>query len=392
MSHALFTTQPPCALILGAGFTAGAHLEALRRLGIPVAGVIASDPARTEAVAQRYGVHAYPDTWTALHDETVTVVHDCAPSDVHVELNLAALKAGKHVFSEKPLGVTAHESRRQLEYARVSGLRHGVHFTYRGYPMVRELRHRVRSGELGEVRYLRGHYLQDWLLSPEDYNWRLEASAEETRALGDIGSHLLDLARFVTGLEATSVLARLSRMHPTRYRPAVPGTPQTPFDVEAEDQATLLLEYGPDVTATFEVAQVYAGHRNDLALEVIGTRGSARWQQESPEQLWLARTGHPDGVLHKSGLLCADALNHMHYPAGHPEGYADALTNGIRAYYAALAGEDSHHPTFEDGHAAALAVTAAARSHAERRWVAIRDLEPSSPTLPSPPTPQGAPS
>lgn len=390
MSHASSTSQPPCALIIGAGFTAGAHLEALRRLGIPVAGVVASDPSRTGAVARRYGVRAYPDTWTALHDPDVTVVHDCAPSDVHVELNLAALKAGKHVFSEKPLGVTAQESRRQLDYARTSGLRHGVHFTYRGYPMVRELRYRVRSGDLGEVRYLRGHYLQDWLLSPKDYNWRLEASADETRALGDIGSHLLDLARFVTGLEATSVLARLSRMHPTRYRPAGPGTPQVPFDVEAEDQATLLLEYGPDVGATFEVAQVYAGHRNDLALEVIGTRGSARWQQETPEQLWLARTGHPDELVHKSGLLCADALHHMHYPAGHPEGYADALTNGVRAYYAALAGEDSTYPTFEDGHAAALTVTAAARSHAERRWVAIRDLDATAPT-PSRPTRQGAP-
>lgn len=371
----------PTALILGAGFTAGAHLDALRRLGIPVAGVIASAPEHTREVAQRFGVRAYPDTWTALHDPAVTVVHDCAPSDVHVELNLAALKAGKHVFSEKPLGVTAQESRRQLDYALTSGLRHGVHFTYRGYPMVRELRARVQGGELGEIRYLRGHYLQDWLLSPADYNWRLEASAEETRALGDIGSHLLDLARFVTGLEASQVFARLSQMHATRYRPAAPNQEALPFDVLAEDQATVLVEYGPDVAATFEVAQVYAGHRNDLSLEVIGTRGSARWQQERPEELHVGRVGRPDEVLHKSGLLCPDAQAHMHYPAGHPEGYADALTNAIRAFYAGLAGEQTDAPTFADGHAVALSVAAAARSHAERRWIAVAELEPTSPQL-----------
>ncbi|PNY79231.1 gfo/Idh/MocA family oxidoreductase [Deinococcus koreensis] len=380
----------PTALILGAGFMAGAHLDALRRLGIPVAGVIASAPEHTRAVAQRYGVREYTDTWTALHDPAVTVVHDCAPSDVHMELNLAALKAGKHVFSEKPLGVTAQESRRQLDYALASGLKHGVHFTYRSYPMVRELRARVQRGELGEIRYLRGHYLQDWLLSPADYNWRLEASAEETRALGDIGSHLLDLARFVTGLEATEVFARLGQMHPTRYRPATPGQEGVPFDVRGEDQATLLVEYGQGVAATFEVAQVYAGHRNDLALEVIGTRGSARWQQERPEELWLGRATGPDELLHKSGLLCADARAHMHYPAGHPEGYADALTNAIRVFYAGLAGEATDAPTFVDGHAAALTVAAAARSHTERRWITVTELE--TPTHTQPAHSQGAPS
>lgn len=374
-------TQPvgPVALLLGGGFTARAHLEALRRLGIPVAGVIASAPEHTEDVARRFGVRPYPDTWTALHDPRVTVVHDCAPSDVHVELNLAALKAGKHVFSEKPLGVTAGETRRQLDFARASGLRHGVHFTYRNYPMVRELRARVRAGELGELRFIRGHYLQDWLLSPGDYNWRLEASAEETRALGDIGSHLLDLARFVTGLEPARVLARLAQMHGVRYRPGTLGDGPVPFPVQAEDQATLLVEYGGDVSATFEVAQVYAGHRNDLEIELIGTRASARWRQERPEELWLGRAGGPDEVVHKTALLVPDAAALAHYPPGHPEGYPDALTNGIRAFYASLAGEGAESPTFADGHAAALAVAAAVRSHGERRWVDLAEVEPAAP-------------
>ena len=139
------------ALLVGGGFTAGAHAEALRRLGIPAVGLIASTPERTEAAARRYGLRAYPDSWTAMHDAAVTVVHDCAPSDVHTEVNLEALKAGKHIFSEKPLGVTAAETRRQLDFALGSRRRHGVHFTYRHYPMVRELRERVRRGEIGRA-------------------------------------------------------------------------------------------------------------------------------------------------------------------------------------------------------------------------------------------------
>ncbi len=381
ISHLHPSAQPPApvALLLGGGFTARAHLEALRRLGIPVAGVIASAPEHTEEIARRFGVRAYPDTWTALHDPAVTVVHDCAPSDVHVELNLAALKAGKHVFSEKPLGVTAGETRRQLDFARASGLHHAVHFTYRNYPVVRELRARVQAGELGELRFIRGHYLQDWLLSPEEYNWRLEASADETRALGDIGSHLLDLARFVTGLEPTGVFARLARMHGVRYRPGTLGDGPVPFLAQAEDQATVLVEYGADVSATFEVAQVYAGHRNDLEIELIGTLGAARWRQERPEELWLGRAGKPDEVVHKTASLSPDAAALVHYPPGHPEGYPDALTNGIRAFYASLAGKKTEYPTFADGHAAALAVAAAVRSHSERRWVGLTEVEPALP-------------
>ena len=377
------------ALLVGGGFIAGAHLEALRRLGIEVAGVVAATPEHTAQAAQRFNLRPYPDSWSAMHDPNVTVVHDCAPNDVHLEVNLAALKAGKHVFSEKPLGTTPLETRRQLEFARASKLRHAVHFTYRGYPMVRELRERVRRGDLGEIRFIRGRYFQDWLLKQDDYNWRLEAKASETRAVADIGSHVLDLTRFVTGLEPTRMFARFAQMHQTRYRPL--GEVQsfansssergTPFTVQTEDQATLLVEYGELVSANFEVAQVYAGHQNDLCLELFGTQGSARWSQESPEEIVLGHRDRPNELLRKSALLSSEAAKMAHYPGGHPEGYPDAILNAIRAFYASLEHQGLHqgseigYATFEDGHAAALAVAAAHKSHQDGGWVRLEDFE-----------------
>ena len=186
-----------CAAIIGMGFIGAAHLEALRRLGVTVR-IVGSSPASSAALAAHHGVQSLPDWQAAIADPEVTVIHNCSPNDLHSQINLAALRRGQHVFSEKPLGCTAEDTALQLEVARASGLRHGVHFTYRGYPMVRELRERVERGDIGELRFIRGRYFQDWLLKPDAYNWRLEARASQTRVVSDIGSHLLDLTRYVT--------------------------------------------------------------------------------------------------------------------------------------------------------------------------------------------------
>ena len=381
-------STPPAAIV-GVGFIGQAHIEALRRLNVPIAGVLGHEEGYTRREAARLSLRPYLSLDDLLADPQVAVVHQCGPNDVHSAQNLLALAAGKHVFSEKPLGTTPLETRRQLEFARASKLQHAVHFTYRGYPMVRELRERVRRGDLGEIRFIRGRYFQDWLLKEDDYNWRLEAKASETRTVGDIGSHVLDLTRYVTGLEPTRLFARFAQMHQTRFRPS--GQVQTfanssergtPFTVQTEDQATLLVEYGELVCANFEVAQVYAGHQNDLCLELFGTEGSARWSQENPEEIVLGHRDRPNEVLRKSALLSSEAAKMAHYPGGHPEGYPDAILNAIRAFYASLEHQgleqrdlEAGYATFEDGHAAALAVAAAQKSHQEGGWVRLEDFE-----------------
>lgn len=359
------TPPVPQAALVGIGFIGQAHLEALRRLGVPIAGVLGHEESYTRREAARLNLRPYASLDELLADPAVGVVHQCGPNDVHAPQNLRALAAGKHVFSEKPLGVSSDETARQLQAARASGRQTAVNFTYRGYAAVQALRDLVQGGEMGEVVSLRGHYLQDWLLYATDFNWRVGAPAHETRAVSDIGSHLSDLARYVTGLEPQRVQARFSTLHAKRRRPL--GTVQTfasggaeteAFTVTTEDQASLWVDYG-GVHASFELSQVAPGHKNDLELEVLGTRGSARWRQERPEEIELASRD-----ARRTVQLKDPGHPFTHYPAGHPEGYPDAITNVLRAFYAGLSGTpDPRIARFEDGHAAALFVEAAYASH-----------------------------
>ncbi|TDE84761.1 Gfo/Idh/MocA family oxidoreductase [Deinococcus sp. S9] len=364
----------PCAAIIGVGFIGHAHIEALRRLNIPIAGVLGHAEDYTRREAAKLGLRPYLSLDELLSDPEVTVVHQCGPNDVHAEQNLRALAAGKHVFSEKPLGVSAEECERQVRAARASGRSSAVNFTYRGYAAVQTLREIVQGGELGDVTYLRGHYLQDWLLFDTDFNWRVGAPAQETRAVSDIGSHLSDLARFVTGRDPERVFARFSTLHPERRRPvgevrtfASGGGQTEPFRVTTEDQASLLVEYAGGVHANFELSQVAPGHKNDLELEVQGTRGSVLWRQERPEELALGSREAQRVIRLKNPQ---DAFTH--YPGGHPEGYPDAITNVIRTFYGSLGGAPNPRiASFEDGLAAARFVQAAFQSHTEGRWASV---------------------
>ena len=361
----------PQAALVGVGFIGQAHIEALRRLNVPIAGVLGHEEGYTRREAARLGLRPYLSLDELLADPQVSVVHQCGPNDVHAAQNLLALAAGKHVFSEKPLGVSPDETARQLQAARASGRQTAVNFTYRGYAAVQTLREIVQGGELGEVVSLRGHYLQDWLLYDTDFNWRVGAPARETRAVSDIGSHLSDLARYVTGLEPRQVMARFSTLHPERRRPvgevqtfASGGSQTEAFEVTTEDQASLWVEYAGGVQASFELSQVAPGHKNDLELEVLGTRASARWCQERPEEIELASRENTRTVRLKD-----PAHAFTRYPGGHPEGYPDAITNVLRAFYAGLSGTpDTRIARFEDGHAAALFVEAAYQSHVGGRW------------------------
>lgn len=364
-------TQIEQAAVIGLGFIGKAHVEALRRIGIPITGILGANHQTAQKEAEKLGLKAYQNLNELLEDNAVTSVHQCGPNDIHSSYNLACINARKHVFSEKPLGISVTECQEQLRAVKKIKLRHAVNFTYRGYTAVQTMRELVQAGEIGEIKYIRGHYLQDWLLFDSDYNWRVEGSKTETRAVADIGSHLADMTRFVTGLEPVKLLSRFNTLHPIRQKPV--GSVETfsqsrtetiPVEVHSEDQASILAEYIGGVKANFEISQVAAGHKNDFEIEIIGTTGTVRWQQESPEQLWLGSRGADQIIRLKN-------QNHSfaHYPSGHPEGYPDAITNIVRQFYS----QGGQYPTFEDGLAAARFIEAAYQSHIHQSWAEVAD-------------------
>jgi predicted dehydrogenase len=366
--------------VVGTGFIGVVHVDALRRLGVEVTGVVGSTKERADAkrIAPVY------DSYDALlADQRVDVVHLTTPNHLHFPQVKQALEAGKHVVCEKPLAMTAAESAELLERAERSGLVHCTNFNIRFYPMVQEARARVRAGEVGDVFTVHGGYLQDWLLFDTDWNWRLENDkGGELRAVGDIGSHWMDLTQFVTGRRIEAVCADLATMIPIRRRPIREvETFASAADVErveapmtTEDVAHVLLRFEGGGRGALVVSQVSAGRKNSLRFEVDGSRASLAWDAESHESLWLGRRDAPNEVLLRNPALLSDeARARTGLPAGHAEGFGDTFKELYRAVYRAVAagepGDD--YPTFRAGHVENVLAEAVAESHRTQRWVEV---------------------
>ena len=374
--------------IIGGGFMGAAHAEALRRLpGVEIAVVTSRSRESAERVASRFNIDRIVADWTdLLSDDSIDVIHNCTPNHLHYEVNKASLKAGKHVFAEKPLTVSSDESRELIRIARERGLVTGVNFNYRSYPLIRQARELVESDTIGKVFLVHGHYVQDWLLYDTDYNWRLDASeGGPSRAIADIGSHWCDLVQFVTGLEIESVFADLFTVHPTRERPARvarsfekgSGSSER-VSVDTEDGGTILLRFKGGARGAATISQVSAGRKNHQWFEIDGSKRALAWNQERPNELWIGNRSEPNQTIIKDpSLLDRSASDYAHYPGGDPEGYRDALLNTVRNFYRFLQSDSKpgigreDFPTFTDGHRSVTLVESVLKSHRRQAWVAV---------------------
>jgi predicted dehydrogenase len=368
--------------VVGTGFIGVVHVDALRRLGIEVTGVVGSTPER----ATVKGIAPAYDSYEALlADERVDVVHLTTPNSLHYAQVKQALAAGKHVVCEKPLATTAAESEELVELAEASGLVHCTNFNIRFYPQVQQARALVANGAVGAVWNVHGGYLQDWLLLPTDWNWRLEPQkGGGLRAVADIGSHWLDLVQFVVGRRVESLLADLATTIPVRQRPAREiETFASADDVEredapmtSEDLAHILLRFDDGTRGSLVVSQVSAGRKNSLRFEVDGSHGSLAWDSERNEELWLGHRGKPNELLPRDpSLFAPEASARTGLPAGHAEGFAETFKELYRAVYTAVASgrppKEPDYPTFADGHWENVLGDAVTLSNRERRWVEV---------------------
>jgi predicted dehydrogenase len=370
----------PRAGVVGTGFIAAVHVDALRRLGIEIAGVVGSTPER----AATKGLGPVCGSFEQLlHD--VAVVHLTTPNHLHHAQVKQAIEAGRHVVCEKPLALTSDESRELLELAGRAGVVHCTNFMARFYPQAEQARSLVRTGGLGEIWNVHGSYLQDWLLLPTDWNWRLERErGGALRAIADIGSHWLDLVQFVTGLAIVELMADLRTVLPIRQRPVDGvetfgdrrGGERREVAIESEDLAHVLLHFEGGARGSLVVSQVSAGRKNALRFELDGSRASAAWNSERPEELWIGRRDEPNQLLLRDpSLLSESARAATSLPGGHAEGFAETFRELYRRVYDAVeAGGppvDPDYPTFEDGHWENVIGEAIATSSRERRWVEV---------------------
>ena len=372
--------------VIGTGFIGTVHVEALRRCGLDVRGVLGSSPDRGAASAARLGVaRVYASLDDLLADERVQVVHVTSPNDLHYVQVSRCLAAGRHVVCEKPLAMTAAESAALTQMASERGLVNAVNFNLRFYPLNQHVSGLVAGGGIGDVRLVTGHYFQDWLLHETDWNWRLEPGrGGALRAIGDIGSHWFDLVTFLTGLGIEAVLGDLATFVPLRRRPRGPvetfsaerAVETVPVEITTEDVATVLLRLRGGARGCVVVSQISPGRKNSLHYEIDGSSSAVAWDSEQPDHLWIGHRDRPNEVLLRDpALLGPLGRRAARLPGGHVEGFADTFAATFRAIYADVTdGGSSPTPgyaTFEDGHREMLVAEAVAESARTGRWVEV---------------------
>jgi predicted dehydrogenase len=375
--------------VVGIGFIGAVHVEALKRVAqAEVVAICDSSPGAEAKVEQLGGI----SKWYASYDDMVKdpdidSIHICTPNSMHFEQVKKALLAGKHVVCEKPLTTTVEEADELIRIAAEKGLVHSTNFNMRFYPLIFELRSMIASQELGEIYSINGSYEQDWLFYDTDYSWRLEtALSGSSRAVADIGSHWLDMMEFVTGEQVDAVMADFATFHKTRKKPLkdvetysgkiLKADEYEEVPINTEDYANILLRFKGNAKGALTVSQVFAGKKNCLMFEIAGSKKSAVWNSERPNEIWIGRRDSANQIIMKDPSLMSESVRRLiSYPGGHNEGFADTFKQSFTKVYQAIASGSvepkPEYATFEAGKREALLCEKIIASSKSDSWVKI---------------------
>lgn len=374
--------------VVGTGFIGPAHIEALRRLpNVEVAALCEVSQELAEQKAAQLGIPRAYTFEELLKQDDITCIHICTPNFLHYSQSKAALLAGKHVVCEKPLAKDLAEAEELVALAKQTGLVNAVHFNLRYYPLARQMKAMHEKGELGDIYSVIGSYLQDWLFFDTDYNWRLEPDKSgDSRAIADIGSHLMDILEYITGLKTVAVMADFNTIHKTRKKPLKPletysGKMLQPEDyadvpINTEDHANVLLRFDNGNRGVITVSQVSAGRKNQMKLEISGAKKTVAWNSEAPNELWIGnRNGYNESLMRDPSLVHPEVRSVISFPGGHNEGFPDTSKQLFKEVYAAIEmGKQPEHPafpTFADGYRELLICEKILESNRSQRWVEV---------------------
>lgn len=349
--------------MLGYAFMGKAHSSALRRLAyatwpppllprlVAIAGRNADEVARA---AKRYGYERWTTDWrNVVADAQIQLVSNGGPNSLHAEPTIAAAEAGKHVFCEKPLGRDANESYRIWRSVAAAEVKHMCGFNYRFVPAVRLARELIEAGEVGEIRHFRARYLQDWGVDDSRQPWRFDPEQAGSGAIGDLASHVVDLARFLVG-EIGSVSALVRTFIPER---------------KVDDAVEAAVEFHSGAIGTIEATRLALGRRNAFQWEINGTRGSLAFDLERLNELQVFRSGGERARGFTTILVTEPdhPFAEFAWPPGHIVGWGDTFVYEFHHLLSAIAGSGGVAPygaTFEDGYRAAEVCDAFVRSSA----------------------------
>ncbi len=355
--------------IVGLGFIGEVHARAVAAAGGTLAAVAhTSRQGGADEAAQRLGAAwGAPSAQALIESPDVDVVHICTPNHLHAPLARAAIAAGKHVICEKPLATSSGDAADLVAAAEAAGVVTGVPFVYRYYPTVREARSRIASGEAGPVHLIHGSYLQDWLSTAADMNWRVDPKlGGASRTFADIGVHWCDLVEFAAGHRIVALAAQVTTALPERLEGGVARA------VTTEDAATVLFRTDKGAIGSLVVSQITPGRKNRLWFSLDAASMSFAFDQEVPETLWVGGRDATTLVQRGAHTTAAEAQRYSVLPAGHPQGYQDCFNGLVADVYAAVAGDaPAGLPTFADGLRATRLTEAVLASADAGEWVEV---------------------
>jgi predicted dehydrogenase len=383
--------------MVGYAFMGAAHSQAWRTVNrvfdLPVrasmVAVCGRDASRVADAAARLGWAEHVTDWRELiHRDDIDIVDICTPGGSHAEIALAALAAGKHVLCEKPLANTVEEARDMVDAAQraaAAGIRSMCGYNYRRVPAVTLMRQLVAAGRIGVIRHVRAVYLQDWITDPQfPLVWRLQRDKAGSGALGDIGSHIIDLTQFVTGQKITGVSAVTETFIKERPLPAESSGLSASANgsdgrrtgqVTVDDAAVFVARLDGGAIATYEASRFATGRKNGLRVEINGSLGSLVFDLERLNELEFYDATKPAGEQGFARILVTEG-EHPYmsawWPPGHIIGYEHSFTHQMRDFLEAIAQGVDPAPSFADALQVQLVLDTVQRSgETGSNWIEV---------------------
>lgn len=379
--------------MIGYKFMGKAHSNAYRALPMffpkvtkpEMKAICGRDAQGVEQAREQFGWESSETDWRKLVTrDDIDVVDINAPSDAHKEIALAAAAAGKHIFCEKPLALNLADSIEMLNAAEKAGIKHMVGFNYRFAPAVQLAKKLISEGRIGKIFHFRGLFLQDWIVDPSfPLVWRLQKEIAGSGSHGDLGAHVIDMARFLVG-EFQEVIGMSETFVKERPLPSAmtglsaKGDKDAPLGAVTVDDATVFLaRFTGGALGSIEATRFAPGHRCTNSFEINGSKGSIKFDFERVNELEVYFTDDAEDVQGFRRVLATDA-SHAYmdawWPAGHTIGYEHTFTHEMHEFMSAIAEDRQPVPSFVDGVECQAVLEAVDKSIEERRWVAISEL------------------
>jgi levoglucosan dehydrogenase len=360
--------------IVGAGYIAGVHSAAYRAVGgtfpgrtrpVELAGIADRVPDRAESLARAWGWSAVRGDWRELtRSDEIDVIDVCVPNALHAEIAIDALEHGKHVVCEKPLAADARAAAGMVAAANASPCLAQVCFFYRVWPAIAWAKRIIAEGRIGPLVHFRGWMLQDYASeSSAELGWRVDRAQAGAGALGDLGSHIFDVARYLAG----DILRVNALTRTTVDRGARADRP--------DDLAAMLVEFWDGTSGVLEASWALKGHKADLGFDVVGRDGAIRFSWERANEIDVfTRDSHTGGFERVLIGPEQPSVGNIVAVAGQGLGYRDSFTIGLGRFIEAITrGDRFVAPSFEDGLRACDFVAAAQASAQARTWVELAD-------------------